>query len=93
MGLPSVPEPVTVVETGRCTELNDTAYAWASGSSMAVPHVAGAAAVYLQAHPEAAPAQVRAAAPDRVFHEHEHDHYQMKSCGIRVRNLLLCMLD
>ncbi len=33
--------------SGRCTVLNDTAYTFASGTSMAVPHAAGLAAIYL----------------------------------------------
>ncbi len=42
----------------RCTDVSDTAYAWASGTSMAVPHAAGVAAIYLSDHPTATPKEV-----------------------------------
>ena len=45
----------------RCTDLSDTAYAWASGTSMAVPLVAGVAANYLQERPMASPEEVKQA--------------------------------
>ncbi|CAK0785055.1 hypothetical protein CVIRNUC_008260 [Coccomyxa viridis] len=46
---------------GKCPEVSDTAYAWASGTSMAVPHAAGMAAIYLSDHPSAEPREVIAA--------------------------------
>jgi len=40
---------------------SDRAAAWMTGTSMAAPHVAGAAALHLARRPDASPAQVRAA--------------------------------
>ncbi|MFC7616556.1 S8 family serine peptidase [Actinokineospora soli] len=45
---------------------NDTATNTISGTSMAAPHVAGAAALYLGATPGATPAQVQTALKDRA---------------------------
>ncbi|KAL4418998.1 hypothetical protein ABPG77_000863 [Micractinium sp. CCAP 211/92] len=55
----------------RCEAVTDSAYTYASGTSMAVPHVAGVAAIYLGNNPGAAPRDVSAAivggsTPDKI---------------------------
>lgn len=42
----------------RCSTLGDSSYTLATGTSMAAPSVAGAAAVYLEKHPKASPQEV-----------------------------------
>lgn len=45
----------------RCSQLSDQSYTMATGSSMAAPLVAGAAAAYLEGNPGATPAMVKKA--------------------------------
>ncbi|KAI3433663.1 hypothetical protein D9Q98_003472 [Chlorella vulgaris] len=45
----------------RCETVTDSSYTYASGTSMAVPQVAGVAAAYLSANPDALPRDVSAA--------------------------------
>ncbi len=54
---------IDLVAPGRCvlSTYPRKRYAWMSGTSMAAPHVAGAAAVYKAMYPSATPAQVRMA--------------------------------
>ena len=49
----------------RCTTLGDSSYTLATGTSMAAPIIAGAAAVYLQTHPDATPEEVKNAILDQ----------------------------
>jgi subtilisin family serine protease len=45
----------------RCGQVTPRAMTWATGTSMAVPHIAGAAAIYLGEHPNATPEEVKQA--------------------------------
>jgi len=50
----------------RCSTLGDSSYTLATGTSMAAPSVAGAAAVYLEKHPKATPQEVMNAILDQT---------------------------
>jgi hypothetical protein len=51
----------STVPTGTCQHCDPTGYTWLDGTSMATPHVAGAAALVLARFPTWTPDQVRAA--------------------------------
>jgi subtilisin family serine protease len=65
---------------------SNTAYATLSGTSMATPHVAGVAALYLQANPSATPAQVADAIKNQATPN------VLSSIGTGSPNLLLYSL-
>ncbi|MFI7243418.1 S8 family serine peptidase [Streptomyces qinglanensis] len=82
---------------GRCTDLfapgtsitsawntSDTATKSLSGTSMAAPHVTGAAARYLSGHPDASPADVQAALIGAATEN------KIKNAGSHTPNRLLC---
>jgi subtilisin family serine protease len=54
-------DDVDLIAPGRCvlSTYMDKRYAFMSGTSMATPHVSGAAALYRAMYPSAKPAQVR----------------------------------
>jgi subtilisin family serine protease len=65
------------------TNYDDVSLMTASGTSMAAPHVAGVAALYLQANPSATPAEVSAAILSGATHD------VMTGLGAGSPNLLL----
>ena len=54
---------IDLIAPGVCilSDYKGTGFATLSGTSMASPHVAGAAALYKSTHPSATPAQVKSA--------------------------------
>lgn len=68
----------------RCKALTNSAYTWASGTSMAVPHVAGLAAIYLSAHPAAKPDEVRQAILDSAVEGMVQDSNMLRGTPNRL---------
>ncbi|GAX79338.1 hypothetical protein CEUSTIGMA_g6779.t1 [Chlamydomonas eustigma] len=73
----------------RCQPLTDSSYTWASGTSMAVPHVAGLAAIYLSRFPSATPKDVSMAIINSASTDMIHSHQLLPG----TPNKLLYTLD
>ncbi|WP_160150872.1 S8 family serine peptidase [Microbacterium timonense] len=66
---PDITAPgVAILADGRNAEGEEPTFELLSGTSMASPHVAGLAALYLGAHPQAAPAEIKSALMTTASH-------------------------
>ncbi len=72
---PDIAAPGVSITAARAGGRGDTAYTDMSGTSMATPHVAGAAAVVRQAHPDWTGEQVKAALQSTVRPANDTDVY------------------
>jgi subtilisin family serine protease len=71
---PDITAPgVAILADGRNAEGEEPTFELLSGTSMASPHVAGLAALYLGAHPDAAPAAIKSALMTTASHTLEPD--------------------
>ena len=73
---PDIAAPGVGVTAARAGGRGDAAYTDMNGTSMATPHVAGAAAVVAQAHPDWTGEQVKAALQSTVRAENNTDVYE-----------------
>jgi subtilisin family serine protease len=73
---PDIAAPGVDITAARAGGRGDSAYTNLSGTSMATPHVAGAAAVVRQAHPDWTAEQVKAALQSTVRPDNDTDVYE-----------------